>query len=118
MLRTLIVVGIVAVSGGAAVAQSEQTDICPVHHIHMQRKMVWVTNGLVAPVGGPVYIAARNRYFPYADEFASGSCDPNAGPRKAPVYVCPKCKQARYEWALKHPKNPESSDILAGRPGP
>jgi len=80
--------------------------------------MVWVTYGLIAPIGGPSYIAAMNRHFPYGAEFAIGGCDNRAVRRKAPVYVCPKCKQARCEWAVKHPKNPKSPDILAGRPGP
>jgi hypothetical protein len=113
----LVAASLTAVSCATAPVPRE-ADVCPVHHIHMERKMVWVTYGLVAPIGGPPYIAARTRHFPYGDEFAIGGCDDRAGPRKGPVYVCPKCKQARYEWAVKHPKNPESPDILAGRSGP
>jgi hypothetical protein len=114
----LVAASLVTVSCASAPVSREAADVCPVHHIRMERKMVWVTYGLIAPIGGPPYIAAMNRDFPYGSAYALGGCDPRPGPRKGPVYVCSQCKKARYDWAVKHPKNPESPDVLAGRPGP
>ena len=60
MLRALIVVGIMALSEGAVPAQSEQADICPVHHIHMGAQDGLGDGWPHPPVGGPAYIAAMN----------------------------------------------------------
>jgi hypothetical protein len=111
MKHTVVLVSALAFASCATSHEvARQADVCPVHHIHMERKMVWVSYGYIVPDDS--YVAAMNRAFPYGDEFASGGCDPSAGPRKAPVYVCPECKRARYKWAQRHPKNPEAQSIL------
>ena len=84
--------------------------ICEVRRIALIRMTVATTFGYV--VHDPHYVKAMERYFPHADPYVSGGCDPSLGPRTSVVYVCPECKRARLDWARIHPRNYESEAIL------
>jgi ribosomal protein L32 len=61
------------------------------------------------------YRSDELRQFPHAREWVWGGCevDPKLEHAKRPHYVCPECKRAEREWALKHPQSEETKWILS-----
>jgi len=107
---------------GAAI-KAQDSGICNIHHIRMQKKMVPIYFGGPLPFDTPFYYATM-REFPNAREHINGGCeiDEKLLGKKRPRYVCPACKRAEREWALKHPKDDDAkwdchpADIALGHP--
>jgi hypothetical protein len=96
--------------------KAQQTGICNLHHVRMQKRRVPVHYGLV--VTDDPYYLAQLRYFPNAREYVNGGCDIlslDVQKERAWRYVCPPCKRAQKQWALVHSKSEWSKDILANR---
>ena len=86
---------------------------CEVHHIRMTREVVEKSYG--APFAYDEQYVAASRSFPHWIAYVSGnSCMPPEKPKKTTVYVCPECKRAAREWALKHRKDFMAQIILEG----
>ena len=100
-----------------AAIKAQETGICNIHHIQMQKKRVPIYFGL--PVFEDPYYSAALAYFPNAREYVNGGCEVDPVEDKQPHfrYVCAKCKQAQRQWAVAHPKSEWAKDILAKRPG-
>ncbi len=99
-----------------AAIKAQETGICNLHHVKMLKKRVPVHYGLLV-FDDPYYLAELG-YFPNAREYVNGGCDiPSLDITKERSwrFVCPVCKRAQREWALKHPKSEWSKDILANR---
>jgi hypothetical protein len=62
------------------------------------------------------YWHAMQREFPNAHECVQipGAIHKPQG-KKLPHYVCPECKLAEGQWALKHPNDEYARDVLAHR---
>ena len=85
--------------------KAQQTGICNLHQVRMQKRRVPVHYGLV--VTDDAYYLAQLCYFPNAREYVNGGCDiPSLDVQKERAwrYVCPACKRAQKQWALAHPK--------------
>jgi hypothetical protein len=96
--------------------RAQQTGICTIHHIQMQKKRVPIYFGLL--VFEDAYYSAELAHFPNAQEHVNGgcevdSCSPEAGTFK--IRLSQKCKRAQRQWAIAHPKSDWSKDILAKR---
>jgi hypothetical protein len=99
-----------------AAIRAQETGICNLHHVKMQKKRVPVHYGLL--VFDDPYYTGELCYFPHAREYVNGGCVlPSLDFRKERAwrYVCPKCKRAQRQWAIAHPKSEWSKDILARR---
>jgi hypothetical protein len=98
---------------GAAI-KAQDSGICNIHHIRMQRKMVPISFGGPLRFDTPFYYATM-RYFPNAREHINGGCviDKKLLGKKKPRYVCPVCKRAEREWALEHPKDDDAKWMLS-----
>ena len=97
-------------SRSAAVYPVPGNGMCEVHHIPMERTIVRVSYGY--PAYDQAYVSAMGRDFPHAEAEFNGGCDPSLGPREAAVFVCPECKRAQRQWALKHPRNWQAKLVL------
>jgi len=96
--------------------KAQQTGICNLHHVRMQKRRVPIHYGLV--VTDDPYYLAQLCYFPNAREYVNGGCDIpllDVQKERAWRYVCPACKRAQKQWALAHPKSEWSKDILVNR---
>jgi hypothetical protein len=86
---------------------------CEVHHIRMTRQVVDKSYG--APWAYDEQYVAASASFPHWIAYVGGnSCMPPKKPKKATAYVCPECKRAAHEWALKHRKDLMAQIILEG----
>jgi hypothetical protein len=97
-----------------AAIKAQETGVCNIHHIRMQRKLVPINFGGPLDFGSP-FSYATMRQFPNAREHIDGGCvvDEKLVGRKKPRYVCPACKRAEREWALKHPKDDAAKWVLS-----
>jgi hypothetical protein len=67
--------------------------VCEVHHVKMSQKIADVAYGLWAPSSSDEALCAKN--FPHYRDFILGGCvSSDTSPKKAPLYVCPKCVEA------------------------
>jgi hypothetical protein len=89
---------------GAAI-KAQETGICNIRPIYF---------------GGPLdfdspFYYATTRSFPNAREHINGGCvvDERLVGKKKPRYVCPACKRAQREWALKHPNDDDAKWVLS-----
>jgi hypothetical protein len=91
---------------------AQDTGVCNIHHIRMQKKTVPIHWGLVV-IEEPHYSAQLSQ-FPHAREYVNGGCEYDAKENKAKHwrYVCPACKRAEWQWALKHRSLDEAKWIL------
>jgi hypothetical protein len=91
---------------------AQDTGICNIHHIHMRKKIVPIHWGLVV-IEEPFYSAQLSQ-FPNAREYVNGGCEyePVREKTKHWRYVCPICKRAEWQWALKHRNLDEAQWIL------
>jgi hypothetical protein len=98
-----------------AAIKAQQTGICNIHHIRMQKKRVPISFGLF--VLDDPYYSAELVYFPNARDYVNGGCEVDPVRQKEPHfrYVCSECKRAQRQWASAHPKSDWSKDILAKR---
>ena len=84
---------------------------CEVHHIPMTRLVVDKSHG--APWAYDEQYVAASASFPHWIAYVGGnSCMPPKRPKKATAYVCPECKRAAREWAVKHRKDFMAQVIL------
>src|SRR5581483_273712 len=96
--------------------RAQESGVCNLHHVRMQKKRVPVHYGLV--VADDPYYLAQLCYFPNARAYVNGGCDiPSRDFQKDRSwrFVCPACKRAQRKWALVQPKSDWSKDILANR---
>jgi len=93
--------------------RAQDTGICNIHHIRMRKKVVPIHWGLVV-IEEPHYSAQLSQ-FPHAREYVNGGCEYDAKEDKAKHwrYICPECKRAEWQWALKHRSLPEAQWILS-----
>jgi hypothetical protein len=98
-----------------AAIKAQNTGICNIHHVQMEKKRVPIYFGL-PDFSNPYYSNERSR-FPNAREYVNGGCevDPAAEKKRYPRFVCPACKRAERRWALAHPKNDIAKHISAQR---
>ena len=99
-----------------AAVRAQETGVCNLHHVRMQKKRVPVHYGLL--VFDDPYYLAELCYFPNAREYVNGGCEiPSLDFQKERSwrFVCPECKRAQRKWALAHLKSDWSKDILANR---
>jgi hypothetical protein len=96
-----------------AAIRAQETGVCNVHHMHMKKTIVPIHWGLVV-MENPYY-SAELHDFPNARAYVNGGCefDPKRDRAKHWRYVCPECKRAEKDWALKHPKDPDAEWILS-----
>lgn len=100
----------------AGAIKAQETGICNLHHVKMQKKRVPVHYGLL--VFDDPYYTAQVCYFPHAREYVNGGCvvrSLDAKKDRALRYVCPVCKRDQRTWAVAHPKSDWAKDILAHR---
>ena len=72
-------------------------EVCEIHQIKMERKVVPVSYGLIRPGPGEPTPDIEREFFPHWHESAVGGCVP--GPEKTTeVNVCALCKAAYSEW--------------------
>jgi hypothetical protein len=115
-LLIVVAIGCSAVSARAwppeleAHLKAQRTGICELHHVPMKRVVVDATYGM--PAYDKAYVAAQGRYFPNGETETNRGCVVPARLEKLAIYVCPKCKRARKEWALKHPTNWQAKLVL------
>ena len=94
--------------------EAQETGICNIHHLRMQKKRVPVAFGLsVFDLDGQ-YSSAELTYFPNAQEYVEGGCcvEPEVQKEAHYRYVCPECKHAQRQWAIAHPESICSKAIL------
>ena len=99
-----------------AAIKAQETGVCNLHHVKMQKKRVPVHYGLL--VFDDPYYLAELCYFPNAREYVNGGCvlpSLDIGKERGWRFVCPACKRAQKQWALAHPKSDWSKNTLAGR---
>jgi len=97
-----------------AAIKAQETGVCNIHHIRMQKKLVPIYFGGPANFDSQFYYATM-RQFPNAREHINGGCvvhEKLVGKKKR-RYVCPACKRAEREWALKHPKDDDAKWVLS-----
>jgi hypothetical protein len=128
MRALLIVTAFLLVASGAASAplssaeadqlargaiRAQETGVCNIHHLRMQKKIVPIHWGLVV-IEEPYY-SAQVSQFPNAREYVNGGCEfePERERVKHWRYVCPVCKRAEWQWALRHRKLDEAQWILS-----
>lgn len=82
------------------------SDICELHHVHMDKKKVRIVYGLMGATDFSLaYHAASTNSFPHADDLAGGGCI--EGPEQfVLIYSCPVCEQARKKWEIGYGKKP------------
>jgi len=95
-----------------AAIRAQETGICNVHHIRMQKKSVSIHWGLVT--FEEPYYSAELRGFPNAREYVNGGCEFDEREDKKPHwrYVCPECQRVEVAWARAHRSEPEAQSIL------
>jgi hypothetical protein len=95
--------------------RAQQTGICTIHHIQMQKKRVPIYFGLL--VFEDPYYSSELAHFPNAQEHVNGGCEVDLARQKQLHFrfVCPECKRVQRQWAIAHPKSDCSRDILAKR---
>lgn len=87
-------------------ATRDRSDVCELHHVHMEKKKVPIYYGMLARTDyGVAYHSARTNLFLHTDVGVEGGCivDSNS-PTQVLIYVCPQCQLARSHWEAEHPK--------------
>ena len=79
------------------------SNICPVHKVEMQIKLVPIKYGLLLHRRDDPTPEIRTSMFPFNLEFCEGGCiTSNTSPKEARVYHCAECARAEKKWIKEH----------------
>ena len=110
MNRCVILLAACALAGCAKVFDETRgiSNVCPVHHVMMDRKKVPVVDGRIfvretlvgTRLAGSVsaYSQLKKEQFPFADSKVGISDEERDAPAEAWLYVCRSCVAARAKW--------------------
>jgi hypothetical protein len=107
-LLLVLLVGLLVTGCGTTTVDGTRgrSDICELHHVHMDKKKVQIIYGLMGATDFSLaYHAASTNSFPHADDVALGGCIVDT-PKFALIYSCPQCEQARKKWEIEYGKKP------------
>ena len=90
------IVCLILAAAMASLAASADSDICPVHGVKMESKVLRVVYGLPSKREFEEMKIAKTR-FPFGKDYVLGGCVLKPV-HETKGYVCPKCVAARKEW--------------------
>ena len=104
-MRAQLCIACIALAGvlvGSAFGEPAAPDICPLHQIKMERKVLRLVYGMPSKAEFEEMRAAKTR-FPYGKDYLLAGCVVQSA-KTVEGYVCPKCVEAREAWlkTVKH----------------
>ena len=98
-MRALFWIACIMLEGalaGPVTGASPAPDICPVHEIKMEHKVMRLVYGMPSQVEFEEMRVAKTR-FPYGKDYLLAGCVVKPA-KTVEGYVCPKCVEAREAW--------------------
>jgi len=95
-LLRIVCIALVGVVAGPAMGASPVAEICPVHNIKMEHKIMRLVYGMPSKAEFEEMRIAKTR-FPYGKDYWLSGCVVKPA-KTAEGRVCPKCVEARQAW--------------------